>query len=65
MTTRCKRGHPQTEANTVFFLRPDGKPFRVCKACRAQRWRDRYRADPAFREAKKAEALARYHARHA
>ena len=31
--TRCFRGHPYDEENTRWVNRPDGKVWRVCRAC--------------------------------
>lgn len=45
--THCPQGHPYDEANTVAGRRGNGRPFRMCRACkRESEKRRRARLDP-------------------
>lgn len=57
----CKRGHKRTDANTFWQRKPNGRLYPICKQCRADQSRLKYRNDPAFREAEKLRCLARHH----
>lgn len=50
--THCKRGHPLTPSN-ILWTKVRKWRTRRCKRCHADRCRDRYRANPVYREATK------------
>lgn len=45
----CAKGHPYTEANTRFWVRPEGTTKRICKTCERERDHARSRARSALR----------------
>lgn len=61
----CKAGHPWTPETTRTSVDRYGSTHRICAICRNAytnaKLTLRYRNDPAFREAQKASARARYH----
>ena len=59
----CKRGHPWNETNTRWHSSKTGKPFRVCRKCKAFLQKLRYRTNADYYETHKARARERYYRR--
>ena len=63
-TLFCKRGHPQTEANTRWITRKsDNRTFRQCLVCKRNAQKLRYRKDPTYHAREKERARERYYQR--
>jgi hypothetical protein len=56
----CPKDHRFTKANTGWST-VDGKRYRYCRRCAQARARERYWANPAMREKKKADAKRHWH----
>ena len=62
LTKHCKNGHILTPDKVGFFKRKrDGYVCYVCKECRSEREKLRYKTDETFRINQIEKAKARYH----